>query len=419
MLRVFGRIGLLSFGGPAGQIALMHRELVEQRRWLSEERFLHALNFCMLLPGPEAMQLATYAGWLLRGWRGGLAAGLLFVLPGLFLMLLLATLYSQLVHLPWLAGVFLGLKAAVLVVVVEALHRVAKRALKTPLAWALAGTAFVALFALAIPFPLVILTAGVIGFLRGRGQKKAQTIAPPERPARPLATLAVWLGLWGLPFVLLWATAAGGVLMALTVFFSKMAVVTFGGAYAVLTYVAQQAVNIHGWITAPQMIDALALAETTPGPLILVLSFVGFLAAFQSPGTLPPLLAGLSGGLLAAWVTFVPCFLWILLGAPYMERLRGIPALAAALSAITAAVVGVILNLTVWFAFHGLFADVQTLMIGPVTVPYPVPGTVHLPVALLAAGSGFLLLKLHWPLLPVLGLAAAGGVVLQMLPGIS
>ncbi|MFD2264306.1 chromate efflux transporter [Lacibacterium aquatile] len=362
LLKTFLRIGLLSFGGPAGQIALMHKTLVDDKKWVDEATFLHALNFCMLLPGPEAMQLATYVGWKLHGVKGGVASGLLFVLPGLAVVLGLSVLYVSFLDTSWLAGVFFGLKAAVLAIVLEALIRIAKRALKDPFAWALAATAFAALFALAIPFPLVVIGAGILGFIRARG---TATAGEPV-VVKSLSTLLIWGALWIAPFVAILAVGSP-TFLDIGVFFSKMAVVTFGGAYAVLSYVAEQAVEVYGWLSPGEMIDGLALAETTPGPLILVLSFVGFLAGFREGGVA----SGLAGGLLTAWVTFVPCFLWIFLGAPYLDRIRANPRLAGALAAITAAVVGVILNLTVWFGLHVLFGKVGEIDLGLIRFAAP------------------------------------------------
>ncbi len=388
---VWAKIGLLSFGGPAGQIALMHKELVEERRWISESRFMHALNFCMLLPGPEAQQLATYIGWLLHGTKGGIIAGTLFVLPGLFVILGLSALYAAFQDTSWLASLFFGLKAAVLAIVIEALVRVGRRALKNEVMVGLAAIAFVALFAFNVPFPIVVLLAGVAGYIGTRmnpaifaaGGHKA---ALPDRPsvigdsfreqrptfAQTALTIVIWLALWALP-LLLTVPALGwsSTLAALWLFFSQMAVVTFGGAYAVLAYVAQEAVLNYGWLLPGEMVDGLALAETTPGPLVLVLSFVGFLAAFRDSLGLDPMLAGLFGGLLTTWVTFVPCFLWIFCGAPYIERLRSNRALTGALSAITAAVVGVIANLAIWFGLHVLFAEVATFSAGPISIANP------------------------------------------------
>jgi chromate transporter len=372
--RTWVRVGLLSFGGPAGQIAVMHRILVDEKRWISESRFLHALNYCMLLPGPEAQQLATYVGWLLHGARGGMVAGLLFVLPGFLALMALYVLWHR---EPLIEGVFLGIKAAVIALVIEALLRIAKRALKTDTARALAAAAFVAIAVLHVPFPAVVIGAGVIGFVaarRGRplvaaahgaGVDGNETGIPLREvqptTARAIRLLALWLPLWFAP-VLLAAAALGGqhVFTQLGVFFSKMAVVTFGGAYAVLTYVAQQAVERFGWVTPTQMVDGLGLAESTPGPLIMVVQFVGFLAAYQTAGGNHPLLMGVLGAAITVWVTFVPCFLWIFLGAPYVEQLRGNVALSSALAAITAAVVGVIANLALWFALHVLFARLDT-----------------------------------------------------------
>ena len=375
------RIGLLSFGGPAGQIAVMHRVLVEEKRWISEQRFLHALNYCMLLPGPEAQQLATYVGWLLHGTRGGLVAGTLFVLPGLLAMLALSFAYVIWQRHPVLDGVFLGLKAAVIALVADALLRIGERALRNDVSRAIAIAAFVAMAVLHAPFPLVVLGAGLVGFALARGRYLGLFGTPPSATrsgaptppidaiavtqAQPTASrawklLALWLPLWFAPVVLcLLLLGAGHVFTQLGVFFTQMAVVSFGGAYAVLSYVAQQAVGRFAWITPGQMIDGLGLAETTPGPLILVVQFVGFLAAYQVAGDGHELLAGVGGALLTVWVTFVPCFLWIFLGAPYVEKLRGSTALSSALAAITAAVVGVIANLGLWFTIHGLFARVS------------------------------------------------------------
>jgi chromate transporter len=389
---VWARIGLLSFGGPAAQIALMHSEIVERRRWICEPRFLHALNYCMLLPGPEAQQLATYVGWLLHGWRGGLAAGVLFVAPGFVVIVTLAALYALYQQTAWAAAIFFGLKAAVLAIVIQAVWRLGKRAVKTKASLCMAASAFVALFAFDAPFPLVVLLAGALGFVFARSAVPAPhsaggathddamqgdalfgdraPIAPTWR--RAFGVLAIWGALWLAPFALIGALAGwDNVFLSIAAFFSKMAVVTFGGAYAALAYVAQQAVEVHQWLAPDEMLDGLALAETTPGPLILVLTFVGFLAAFRNPLGLDPLLAGVLGATLTTWVTFVPCFLWIFLGAPSIERLRANKPLAAALAAITAAVVGVIFNLAVWFAIHVLFAEVAVVQFGMASVPLP------------------------------------------------
>lgn len=356
MLRCFGRIGLMSFGGPAAQISLMQTELVERKAWLSQDQFLGALSFCMLLPGPEAMQLATYAGWRLRGTLGGLMAGLLFVLPGALVIFALAFGYAFYGQLPWVQAVFLGVKAAVVVIVLHALISLSRRALKGPLDWALAGAGFVAMFALSVPFPLVIALAAVIGFLTSTGTAAAQAPRPPSTPRWPqtLRTIATWGALWAAPVVLVLALDRS-FLGELAVFFSTLAVVTFGGAYAVLAYMAQAVVDTNGWLTTQQMIDALGLAETTPGPLILVTQFVGALAGYLQGG----IWLAVAAGMITLWVTFVPCFLWIFAGAPYVDDLLARPRLKRTLSSISAAVVGVILNLSVWFALHVLFETVH------------------------------------------------------------
>lgn len=363
--RFWLKLGFISFGGPAGQIAVMHRELVERKRWIDEPRFLHALNFCMLLPGPEATQLATYCGWLLHGVRGGLAAGVLFVLPGAVTLWLLSWIYVAYGAVPAVAAVFHGLKATVLAIVVAAVLRIGRKALTSPVAWVLAAAAFGALFFLQLPFPLVVFGALAVGFIGGRMAPRAFGVevnpvaaaapGPAVSATHTLRLAAIGLALWFAP-VLLAATLQGGDLFAqLGWFFSKAAVVTFGGAYAVLPYVGQQAVEHYHWITPGQMLDGLAFAETTPGPLIMVLQFVGFLAGWRQPGALAPLGAATLGAAMTTWVTFVPTYLFILIGAPYVERLRGEVRLNAALAAVTAAVVGVILNLAVWFALQVVF----------------------------------------------------------------
>jgi chromate transporter len=376
----WAEIGVLGFGGPAGQIALMHRMLVEERRWISEERFLHALNFCMLLPGPEAQQLAIYVGWLLNGTRGGIVAGTLFVLPGLVIIVALAALYAIFHETAWLASVFFGLKAAVLAIVIEAVLRIGKRALRGSVSVALAAVAFLAIYALRIPFPLIVLAAGVLGFAAphlfgasAAADAEALADSDPRAARSAAATIIVWGIVWAAPVVLLgFAFGWSSTYVALGGFFSLMAVVTFGGAYAVLAYVAQAAVSTYHWLLPGQMLDGVALAETTPGPLVLVLTFVGFLAAFASANGLPPLAAGILGAAITAWVTFVPSFLWIFLGAPYVERLRGDARLASALAAITAAVLGVILNLAVFLGVHVLFREVGELGFGPIRGAWPV-----------------------------------------------
>jgi chromate transporter len=418
MTATFGRIGLLSFGGPAGQIGLMHRVLVDEKRWLSEERFLHALNYCMLLPGPEAQQLATYSGWLLHGKRGGIVAGTLFILPGFLVIVALASAYALYQDTHWLPALLSGLKAGVLAIVIEALLRVAKRALTSRFLVGIAAAAFVALFCFGVPFPLVILAAGLIGFARAQGRalpphsENAKTASPSWK--RVLGGLLLGLVIWQLPLVLLWLSTAPGTLIDLQIFFSKMAVVTFGGAYAVLAYVAQVAVETHGWMMPGEMLDGLALAEATPGPLVLVLSYVGFLAAFRHPGLFDPLTAGVLGASIAAWATFVPSFMFIFAGAPYIENLRNNRTLSAALSAITAAVVGVILNLSVWFGLHVLFGQVDRIALLPqlnFNVSWPVWQTLDLLSFALFLVSAIMLFRLKLGMLPVLGLCVAAGFV--------
>jgi chromate transporter len=430
--RVWARVALLSFGGPAGQIAVMHRILVDERKWISEGRFLHALNFCMLLPGPEAQQLATYIGWLMHGTRGGLVAGLLFILPGIVAIMALSWLYAAFGNSGLVVALFFGVKAAVLAIVVEAVIRIARRALKSPTLVVLAALAFLGIFAFAVPFPVIVFGAGLIGFLAakvgwisgnvGHGPAAAEASllgdAVPDHAtrekSRPLRVAIVWLALWLVPVGLLWATfGEGNVFADIAVFFSKMAVVTFGGAYAVLAYVAQQAVENFGWLSPGEMLDGLGMAETTPGPLIMVLQFVGFMAAFRDPGTLSPMLAGTLGGLLATYVTFTPCFLWIFLGAPFVETLRGNKALAAALSAITAAVVGVILNLAVWFAIHSWFAEVRPFQAFGLDMDRPVFSSVDPWAVALALAAMALVFLFRIGMLPTLGLAAAAGFALH------
>ncbi|MGK7864984.1 chromate efflux transporter [Falsiroseomonas sp. E2-1-a4] len=430
-LRVWWRIGLLSFGGPAGQIALLHREVVDQRRWVSDARFLHALSFCNLLPGPEAQQLATYLGWLLHGVRGGVAAGMLFILPGAVVMLVLSVVYVTFGQVPLVAALFFGLKAAVLVLVVEALLRVARRALKTGAAWAVAGAAFLALFAFDVPFPFVVLSAALIGYLlpwafRASDHGKAKDGPPalldavlaadPERPARLAAQAwrAGWIAvaLWLFPTALLIGTV-GGVFADIAWFFSVMAVVTVGGAYAVLAYVAQEAVQGYGWLTADQMLVGLGLAETTPGPLILVLQFVGFLGGHGAGG----IAYGVLASILVLWVTFAPCFAWIFLGAPFVERLHGNRKLTGALAAVTAAVVGVILNLALWFGLRVLFAEVREVRLGILALDLPVPGSLDVLALALASLAAVCVFWLKLGLIRTLGVTAAVGLALKLVLG--
>jgi len=420
-LAVWWRIGLLSFGGPAGQIALMHRLLVEEKRWIDESRFLHALNYCMLLPGPEAQQLATYVGWLLHGVRGGLVAGLLFILPGALAILALSFVYVLLGDVAVVEGLFFGLKAAVLALVLQALIRLAQRILRAALPIMVALSAFVALFVFDAPFPLVVLGAGALGMLSaahwrpaGHGDgDDAHALRDLQRPGtlRAAALCALlWLVTVG---ALLWTLGGEHVFSRIALFFSQMAVVSFGGAYAVLAYVAQQGVEVYGWLQPGEMVDGLGLAETTPGPLILVTQFVGFLAAFREATGMSPLLAATLGALLTAWVTFLPCFVWIFAGAPYIERLRGRPRLAAALAAITAAVVGVIANLALWLALNTLFAERARVEAGPVDLLLPVIGSLQ-PMALaLAALAVLLVFVAKRGVFSVLAVCAALGIAMR------
>jgi chromate transporter len=422
-LAVWFKVGCLSFGGPAGQIALMHRIVVDEKKWLDEPRFLHALNFSMLLPGPEATELATYAGWLLHGVRGGLVAGLLFVLPGALVMLGLTLLYVYGRGSGPVDGALFGIKAAVLVIVVEALIRIGRRSLKSNLLVALAALGFAGIFFFALPFPLIVVAAALVGFIvaqRAPGQLALSTNSPIEAPARAgrwrhfAVALAIGLALWWSP-VLLAAILLGSkhVLVDIGLFFSKLAVVTFGGAYAVLAYMAQQVVETHGWLAAPEMVDGLGLAETTPGPLILVTQFVGFIAAFRNPAPFSPLAAGLIGAGLTTWVTFVPAMLWIFAGAPFIEELRGNRRLAGALAAITAAVVGVILNLSVWFALHVLFGNVTEMHWGPLRWFAFDPQALNAHAAVLAATAAVLTFRFHRSLIEVIVVMALLGIITQ------
>ena len=432
--RVWLKIGLLSFGGPAGQIATMHRVLVDEKRWVGEARFLHALNYCMLLPGPEAQQLAIYLGWLLHRGLGGVVAGTLFVLPGFLVMMGLAALYAGFHQLPLVEGLFYGIKPAVLAVVVEALLRIGKRALKaSEMRW-IAAAAFLAIFLFGIPYPLIVLGAALLGgfaaraghpaFLpkadaAGGGGAADRAIERGDSHTRPnlrrsLVIAALCLVLWWAPVAaaLVWGQGAFG---AVGLFFSKMAVVTFGGAYAVLAYVAQEAVEVHGWLLPGEMLEGLGLAETTPGPLILVNQFVGFLAGFRNPGSLGPWLGGLLGASLTVWVTFTPCFLWILAGAPYVEALRGNKALSGALAAITAAVAGVILNLSVWFALHVIFAKVEEGRFGLLHLSVPDPHSLDPLSLVLAVAAGTAMLRLHLGMIPTLAACGTIGIAWRLL----
>ncbi|MGU3664652.1 chromate efflux transporter [Methylobacterium sp. A49B] len=427
---VWLRVAALSFGGPAGQIAVMHRILVEERRWISERRFLHGLGFCTLLPGPEAQQLATYIGWLMHGPAGGLVAGGLFVLPGLLALMALSWLYVLYGHVDAVAGLFFGLKAAVLAIVLHALWRLGGRALRDRADRLVALAAFVAIFALGVPFPLVVVAAGIVGLARGRRPAVETADGPEEeagvligeaalprervRAAASLRTAVLWFAIWLVPVAALFVLpGVPPVFGQAALFFSKMALVTFGGAYAALAYVAQQAVEHYGWLKPGEMLDGLGLAETTPGPLIMVLQFVGFLAGFRAPGSLPPLVAGTLAGLITTWVTFVPCFLWIFAGAPLIGRLRGSRRLAGALSAITAAVAGVILNLAVWFGLRTLFAQVETVPVGPLRLDLPVPASLDPAALVLTAAAILAVFRFGLGTLQTLALCAGAGMLLR------
>lgn len=407
--RVWLRIGLLSFGGPAGQIALIHREVIDERKWIDEKEFLHALNFCMLLPGPEAMQLATYIGWKLHGLKGGLTAGLLFVLPGAFTILALSILYATLGKLPLVEGLFWGVKAAVLVIVLEALLRVSKKALKGNLDWAIAAFSFIALFCFGLPFPLVIAVAAALGiFFPHKNQPPTSALTQFPNWQSTVKTILVWLAIWFAPLFLLNVIfGSAHTYPALAVFFSKLAVMTFGGAYAVLSYMGQDVVELHHWLTTAEMMDGLGLAETTPGPLILVGQFVGFTAATKAQGSL---WAGFLGSVIFLWMTFVPCFLWIFAGAPYVVHLQNMPRMASALSRITAAVAGVILNLAIWFGLHVLFVNVTRLQ-GPIPLWWPDPSTFDAAAFAVSIIAGLALLYAKIGIPKTLAIAAILGVI--------
>lgn len=413
LVRVFAEVGLTSFGGPAGQIAMMHKILVDDKKWLDEQTYLLALNFCTLLPGPEAMQLATYSGWRLHGVKGGLVAGLLFVLPGALLMLALAMLYAAYGSVPLISAIFVGIKAAVLAIVIEALFKISKRALKDRTAYAIAAVSFAAIFLFGLPFPLIVLAAGLFGYLRASetGVLAEAPRAVPVPIGETFSTLAVWLAIWILPLAAIFAVfGAEHVLSKLAIFFSTLAIVTFGGAYAVLAYMAQQAVQTHGWLTAADMLNGLGLAETTPGPLILVTEFVGYLAAYRSAEVGSQVMMGVLGALVTLWATFAPCFLYIFAGAPYIERLKAAPRLRSALAAITAAVVGVILNLSVWFALHVLFRNVETVLWGPMQLTVPDVTSIDWTAAGIAVVAAVLLFRLHVGIMATLAVSAALGL---------
>jgi chromate transporter len=434
---VWLRVAMLSFGGPAGQIAVMHRILVEEKNWISESRFLHALNYCMLLPGPEAQQLATYIGWLMHRTAGGIMAGGLFILPGIIAIMGLSYVYAAYGNVGFIEALFFGLKAAVLAIVFQALIRVGKRALRNRIMVALAAIAFVAIFFFNVPFPIIIIAAGVIGYVgakagrpefsgveHGGGGKAAaidsmlgDSVPDHVRPSVPRALRvgAFWLAMWLIPVAaILIAFGEANTFSQIALFFSKMAMVTFGGAYAVLAYVAQTAVEHYHWLQPREMLDGLGMAETTPGPLIMVLQFVGFMAAFRDPGTLSPMLAGTLGGLLATWVTFAPCFLWIFLGAPFIEKLRGNKGLAGALGAITAAVVGVILNLSIWFALHTVFLKTIPVRSFGLSFDLPVWSSLDLAALVLAVAAATAIFRFNIGMLTVLAGSCAAGVLLRL-----
>lgn len=420
---VWLKIGCINFGGPAAQIALMHRVVVDEKKWVDDARFLHALNFCMLLPGPEAQKLATYLGWLLHGVRGGLAAGILFVLPGAFVMLALSLLYALGRGVSVVDGILFGIKAAVLVIVIEALIRIGKRALKTSVLLGLAAAAFVGIFFFALPFPLIVAASALIGYLVSRQSPKLLGLTgkavdvPPPAPDRwrqfAIASLVGLLVWWAPVALAAFVVGPQHVLVSIGVFFSKLAVVSFGGAYALLAYMAQQAVETYGWMTAPEMVDGLGLAETTPGPLILVTQFVGFLAAFREAAPFSPIAAGVLGAAMTTWVTFVPSMLWIFAGASFVERLRANRQLSGALVAITAAVVGVILNLSVWFALNVLFGKLTEMHLGPMRWYAFDPLALDIRAAVLAAIAAVLAFGFHRSLIEVVLTMAALGAATQ------
>ena len=430
VITIWARIGCLSFGGPAGQIALMHREFVDERRWISNRRFLHALNFCSFLPGPEAQQLATYLGWLMYGAKGGFAAGLLFILPGAFLMLILSALFAAFGEVPFVSAVFYGLQCAVLVLVVEALLRIARRALRGQAGWVLAGSSFVALAVFGVPFPFVIVFAGITGMIFADHFRVAHRTGDSDTPEALIDHLLVndparvgrlalsarragitALIVWAIPLVVL--LPIGGLYADIVWFFSKMAVVTFGGAYAVLAYVAQEAVQGYQWLSPSDMLTGLGLAETTPGPLILVLQFVGFLAGYRAEAGLNGMAGGLAGTVLTLWVTFAPCFAFVFLGAPLAEKLLDHRLFSGALAAITASIVGVIANLALWFAVHVFFKDVQTLDVGAHRLEIPAFSSLDPNAVLVAALAAFSLFYAQRGVGQTLLIAAATGVVLR------
>lgn len=410
LTRTFARIGLLSFGGPAAQIALMHREIVGERGWIAEKDYLSALSFCMLLPGPEAMQLATWIGWRSHGTLGGLIAGGLFVLPGAVVVLALSAIFAVFGDLPLVTAAFLGVQAAVVAIVIEALLRVSRRALKGRVERWIALAAFAALFALGLPFPLVILGAGLVGALVLTKVARGGATPPAAALGQSLRTALLWAVIWLGPLAALWAFE-GGFLTQIGIYFSKLALLTFGGAYAVLAWMVQEVVQVQGWLSTAEMMAGLGLAETTPGPLILVTEFVGFLAGWHEGGWL----MALAGAGVALWMTFAPCFLWIFTGAPHIARLTAEPRLSGALSGIMAAVVGVIANLSLWFALHVIFAKVGLHGFGPLTLTLPDPTSLKPLALVIAVGAAYLLLRRHWSLPLVLAVSAIAATLAALI----
>ena len=432
-LKVWIRVGIHSFGGPAGQIAVMHKILVEEKKWISENRFLHALNYCMLLPGPEAQQLATYIGWLLHKTKGGLVAGILFILPGFISILILSILYAAYRDVGIVEAIFFGVKPAVLAIVIGAVIKIGKRALKNEIMLLMAALAFIAIFFFEVDFPYIVITAGLIGFIGGKlweekfhvikghedktNQENNYVIDSHIQPIKPslkktAKTVLLFLTLWAIPLVLvgLW-TGVESIFFSEGFFFSKTAVVTFGGAYAVLAYIAQKAVEDYGWLKSGEMLDGLGMAETTPGPLIQVVQFVGFMGAYRLSGTMDPLLAGILASLLVTWTTFVPCFLFIFTGAPYIEYLRGNKNLTTALSGITAAVVGVVLNLGVWFAFHTLFGNVNEIHSLGIRWMIPEWASINVPSLAIGLIAAFVYFILKWDMLKTILVSVICGIL--------
>ena len=437
--RVWLRVAALSLGGPAGQIAVMHRIIVDEKKWIGESRFLHALSYCMLLPGPEAHQLAIYIGWLMHRWPGAIVAGGLFLVPGVISIMALSYIYAAFGNVPMVAALFFGLKAAVLAIVLQAVQRVGSRALKSRPMQLLAALAFIGIFFCRVPFPLIVIAAGIIGFMGartgsgafevggghgagGNGVADNESLLGEELPeharptvARALRVSAIWLSLWLVPLIVIGAVlGADHTFSEIGAFFTKMAVVTFGGAYAVLAYMAQQAVETYHWLKPGEMLDGLGMAETTPGPLIMVVQFVGFLAAHRHPGMMPPMLAGTLGGLLATWCTFVPCFLWIGLGAPFIARLRDNKPLSGALAGITAAIVGVILNLAIWFAMHTVFAETYRVAGFGLSFDAPVLASVNRWALALSVAAAIAIFRFKAGLIQTLLACSAAGIALHL-----